>query len=189
MPPGWRKSAVEELTGEVRQAALLWVRYGGGCLFALPSHFSDFFASILPESIENEMDSNWLKQLLDNYQSVKNCLWLWGNSGSHMDSKSCWGYPASVSISERGRDRQTVVKATLSGYLDIWPVGSCYMRSWPGQLGEILSYSRQKSCISEEGHHHCCMLKEENRILQKRVTIGWVDFQTYWIVSYIVHIS
>ena len=56
--------------------------------------------------------------------------------------------------------------------LDIWPVGSCYMRSWPGQLGETLSYSRRKSCISEEGHHHRCMLKEGKLIVQRWVTIG-----------------
>ena len=68
-------------------------------------------------------------------------------------------------------DRQTVT-ATLSGYLDIWPVGSCYMRSWPGQLGETLSYSRRKSCISEEGHHHRCMLKEGKLILQGGLQLG-----------------
>ena len=45
--PWYRLSIYRHFLFEDRQAALLWVRYGVGCLFALRSHFSHFFASIL----------------------------------------------------------------------------------------------------------------------------------------------
>ena len=90
MPPGWRKSAVEELTGEVRQAALLWVRYGGGCLFALPSHFSDFFASILSGSLRKKwIQTDWnsfltiisqLKTAYD-FEAIVDHTWILNHAG------------------------------------------------------------------------------------------------------------